>query len=98
MILLSWVEQEKRPKLMKELNKLLQLLRLLHLNMTRRNFKRDLVDSLEVLQSLKLEEHQKSKLVSLKTELKMLSAQLELHQMRVLYPVVDQLFSTLLED
>jgi len=52
--------------------------------MIEKNFKRDLVDSLEELPLLGLEEPQKLRLVNLRTELRMLSVPLELLQRKVL--------------
>jgi len=57
------------------------------LNTTRRNYKKDLEDSLVVLPSLRSVEPPKLRSVNLKTELKMLSAPPELLPMKVLCQV-----------
>jgi len=84
-----------RMKLMEESIQFQNRLILPPQNMTRKNFRRDLEDSLVVLLLSRLEDHQKLKLENLRTESNMRFVLLVLLLMRVLFQVVVLLSSML---
>lgn len=78
----SWEEQERRQMSRRESTKFHQPLDKPPPSMTRRSFRRDLEDSPEELQSLRLEEPQRLRLESSRIESRMPSALPELPLMR----------------
>lgn len=92
MIPLLWMEPEVLNKLKKDVNKFKINLILLNLNMIKKNYKKDQLNSKEVLVLLKLEELVKQKLEKSKIESKMPYVLLEPLLMKVSLLEVDVLY------